>query len=142
MNSKKERITVQTTVKADINKVWEIWTKPEHIVNWNFASDDWCCPSAINNLHPNEEFSWRMESKDGKIGFDFTGIYDEIIDLKSISYKMSDGRVVNINFSQEGDNVNVSETFDAEGTNSDEMQRAGWQAILGNFKKKYVEAEE
>ena len=86
MNSNKEKITVQTTVKADINKVWEFWTNPKHIVKWNFASDDWCCPSAINNLIPSEEFNWRMESKDGKIGFDFTGVYDEIIDQKSISY--------------------------------------------------------
>ena len=127
MNPKKERISVQTSVKADINKVWEFWTNPEHIVKWNFASDDWCCPSAVNNLQVDEKFNWRMESKDGKVGFNFKGIYDEIIDQKSISYKMSDGRSVDINFSEKGDNVIVSETFDAEGSNSDEMQRAGWQ---------------
>src|SRR5690606_37296105 len=111
MNSNKERITVQTTVQSDLKKVWEYWTKPEHIVNWNFASDDWCCPSAINNLHPSEEFNWRMESKDGKIGIDFTGIYDEIIDQELISYKMSDGRAVNIEFIQSGNNVIIRETF-------------------------------
>jgi hypothetical protein len=31
------------------------------------------------------------------------------------------------------------ETFEAESTNSIDMQRGGWQAILNNFKK-YVEA--
>ena len=32
----------------------------------------------------------------------------------------------------------VTETFDPEHENPEEMQRAGWQAILENFKK-YVE---
>jgi len=134
------RITVKTSVKADIDKVWNYWTKPEHITNWNFASDEWCCPKAENNLHPNEKFSWRMEPKDGSMGFDFEGTYDKIINKKLISYKMSDGRKVDIEFKQNGNEIEVSETFDAEGTNTDEQQRAGWQAILENFKK-YVESE-
>lgn len=33
------RITVKTTVQADLEKVWNYWTKPEHITNWNFATD-------------------------------------------------------------------------------------------------------
>jgi len=33
----------------------------------------------------------------------------------------------------------VTESFEAEGTNADEMQRAGWQAILENFKN-YTES--
>lgn len=134
-----ERITVKTTVQADLSKVWEFWTQAEHITHWNFASDDWCCPKAENNLKPNGTFSWRMEAKDGSFGFDFTGKYDEIVNHERITYEMSDGRKVDIHFSQIGKEVSVSETFDAEGTNSDEQQRAGWQAILGNFKK-YVEA--
>lgn len=134
----KSKITVETTVQADLDKVWEVWTKPEHITNWNFASTDWSCPSATNNLQPGGEFNWRMESRDGKYGFDFTGTYDRIVDRELISYKMTDGRAVDIHFSQDGNEVTVSETFEAEGTHSDEQQRAGWQAILENFKK-YVE---
>lgn len=140
MESNKATITVKTSVNADINKVWDYWTKPEHIMNWNFASDEWCCPKAENNLKPNGKFSWRMEAKDGSMGFDFEGTYDKIIDKELISYKMGDGRNVEIEFAQSGDNVLVTETFDAEGTNADEQQRAGWQAILENFKK-YVESE-
>lgn len=135
-----QRITIQTSVKSDIQKVWDFWTKPKHITNWNFATDEWCCPKATNNLIVGGEFSWRMESKDGKMGFDFSGTYGKIIDKKLISYGMSDGRKVDIEFSQNGNEVSVSETFDAEGTNTEEQQRAGWQAILGNFKK-YVESE-
>jgi uncharacterized protein YndB with AHSA1/START domain len=140
MESNKATITVKTSVKADINKVWDYWTKPEHIKNWNFATDEWCCPSAENDLKPNGKFSWRMEAKDGSMGFDFDGTYNKVVDLELISYRMSDGRKVDIEFVQNGNEVTVSETFDAEGTNSDEKQRAGWQAILGNFKK-YVESE-
>jgi hypothetical protein len=53
---------------------------------------------------------------------------------------MTDGRKVEINFVTEDNKVKLTESFEAEGTNTDEQQRLGWQAILGNFKK-YVEAE-
>ncbi|WKV12634.1 SRPBCC family protein [Marivirga harenae] len=135
-----DRITIKTSVKAEIEKVWNCWTKPEHITNWNFATDEWSCPNVENDLKPNGKFSWRMEAKDGSMGFDFDGTYEKIVDKELISYKMSDGRKVNIEFIKNDKEVVVSETFDAEGTNSDEQQRAGWQAILGNFKK-YVESK-
>lgn len=135
-----DRITVKTSVKADIDKVWKYWTKPEHITNWNFATDEWICPSAENHLKPNGTFSWRMEAKDGSMGFDFEGTYEKIVDKELISYKMSDGRKVDVEFTPNGTETIVSETFDAEGTNPDEQQREGWQAILGNFKR-YVESE-
>ena len=135
-----ELITVQTTIKASIEKVWNCWTHPTHIINWNFASDDWCCPKAINDLKPNGKFSWRMEAKDGSMGFDFTGIYEQIIEKELIIYKLSDGRLVKIDFSQLGAEVKLSETFEPEGINSGEQQRAGWQAILINFKN-YVESQ-
>lgn len=134
-----ERITVQTSVQSDLDKVWEYWTNPKHITNWNFATDEWCCPNAIDDLKPNGKFSWRMEAKDGSMGFDFDGNYEKVIEKELISYSMSDGRKVDIDFTQDGKVVLVKETFDAEGTNSDEQQRTGWQAILENFKN-YVES--
>lgn len=135
-----DRITVKISVKAKIDKVWNYWTKPEHITNWNFASDEWICPNAENDLKPNGKFCWRMEAKDGSIGFDFDGTYKKIIDKELISYRMSDGRKVDIEFTSNENEVSVTEIFDAEGTNSNEQQREGWLAILGNFKK-YVESE-
>lgn len=131
-------ITVQTTIQADIDKVWNSWTKPEHIINWNFANEEWCCPKAKNDLKTNSKFTYRMEAKDGSMGFDFTGNYEKVIEKELITYKIEDGRLVKIEFSKKENEVIISETFDAEGTNSDEQQRAGWQAILDNFKK-YVE---
>lgn len=136
----KNKITVEATINADIQKVWNYWTSPEHIVNWNFASDDWHCPSAENDVRTGGKFSSTMASKDGKMSFDFGGVYDEVINQKKLAYSMEDGRQVEVLFEDMGNNTTkVTEAFDAENTHSDEMQRAGWQAIVNNFKK-YVEA--
>lgn len=132
-------ITVQTQVNASLEQVWACWTEPEHITSWNFASDDWCCPRAENDVRTGGHFSWRIEAKDGSFGFDFAGTYDRVVAQQLIEYTLGDGRKVKIEFSEAGNGVSLSESFEAEGTNSDEMQRAGWQAILENFKK-YAES--
>ena len=137
----KTTIKVQTTVPLSIEKVWEIWTKPEHIVNWNFASNEWHCPAATNELKPNGKFSWRMEAKDGSMGFDYSGVY-RIIDPKEKIIKiLDDGRLVEIEFYETVNGVKITESFEVEDQNSVDLQRQGWQAILDNFKvyalKKY-----
>jgi uncharacterized protein YndB with AHSA1/START domain len=132
------KITVKTTVHAPVEKVWEYWTEPEHITKWNNASDDWHTPLAENDLTVGGKFLTRMEAKDGSFGFDFAGVYDEVKLNEVIAYTLGDGRKVNITFKGQGNETEVIETFDAETTNPIEMQQAGWQAILDNFKK-YVE---
>jgi len=128
-------ITVSTTVAATPKLVWECWTKPEHITQWCQASDDWHAPKAINDLREGGNFSTTMAARDGSFSFDFAGVYDTVVEHKQIAYTMEDGRKVNILFEQNGDATTVTETFDAEQENPEEMQRAGWQAILDNFKK-------
>jgi uncharacterized protein YndB with AHSA1/START domain len=135
----KTTITVETTVNAPIEKVWKLWTLPEHITKWNNASDDWHTPFAENDLRAGGKFLSRMEAKDGSFGFDFGGEYDEIITNELIAYKIGDGRKVKIVFTSIGDETKVTETFEPESINSIDMQRGGWQAILDSFKK-YVEA--
>ena len=132
-------ITIETKIKANPTQVWEHWTKPKHITQWNFATEEWSCPTAINDLSPGGQLNWRMEAKDGSMGFDFIGTYQEIVENEYIAYEMSDGRKVTIEFKAEEDGILLKESFEAEGTNSDEQQRAGWQAILNNFKA-YVES--
>ena len=132
-------VTVQNTVNAPVEKVWEYWTKPEHITRWNHASDDWHSPRAENDLRVGGTFSARMEAKDGSMGFDFSGIYDQVKTNELIEYTMEDGRKVSVKFSGSGNQTKVIETFDAENSNPIELQRGGWQAILDNFKK-YVES--
>lgn len=129
------RISVQTTIQAPVEKVWKIRTEPEHIKEWNHASDDWHTPFAENDLRVGGKFVSRMEAKDGSFGFDFGGIYDEVKLHETLAYTMEDGRKVNITFHSLGDQTKVIEIFDAEDSNPAEMQQQGWQAILDNFKK-------
>jgi len=131
----KESITIETTVQTPVEKVWQLWTEPEHLTQWNTASDDWHVPRAENDLRVGGKFLTRMEAKDGSFGFDFGGVYDDVRINEFISYTMDDGRKVAITFIREEDSTKVIETFDAEATNPVEMQRAGWQSILDNFKK-------
>ncbi len=129
-------ITIENTINADTKKIgWEYWNQPEHIANWNFASEDWHCPKASNDLCVGGKISSRMETKEGSFGFDFEGTYDEILPQKKIIYTITDGRAVNTTFEDFGEKTKVSTTFDAENQNPVEMQRSGWQAILDNFKK-------
>ncbi len=130
-----EKITVQVTVNADIQKAWDYWTDAEHIKDWNFATDDWHCPRAENDARTGGKFSARMEAKDGSFGFDFEGVYDEVIPLEKIAYSMADGREVVIKFQQTGPVTTVTEMFDPESENPREMQQAGWQMIMDNYKK-------
>jgi uncharacterized protein YndB with AHSA1/START domain len=133
--SNKTNITVETTVNAPVEKVWQYWTLPEHITKWNNASDDWHTPSAENDLRVGGKFVSRMEAKDGSFGFDFGGMYDEIKTHELIAYTLGDGRKVSINFSPSANGTKVVEAFEAESVNPAEMQKGGWQAILNNFKK-------
>jgi len=134
----KEIITIETIVIAPIEKVWPFWTKPEHITQWNNASDDWHTTRAENDLRIGGKFLSRMEAKDGSFGFDFEGIYTEVITNEKISYTILDDRKVTITFLQTENGVQITESFEAETENSLELQKLGWQAILNNFKK-YVE---
>ena len=128
-------INIEATVNADKSKVWDYYTKPEHMTKWNFADDSWHCPSASNDLKPGGKYVARMEAKDGSFGFDFGATYDEVIEQKKIAYTIGDGRKVTVLFESHGDNTTVKTSFEAEGTNPVDMQKNGWQAILNNFKK-------
>jgi uncharacterized protein YndB with AHSA1/START domain len=139
MELSKTKITVQTTVNALIQKVWKYWTAPEHITQWNHASEDWHCPKAENDLRKDGKFSFAMAAKDGSFSFDFWGTYNDILENELIIYTMGDGRKAKITFASIGDVTEVIETFEAEDENSIELQQGGWQAILNNFKK-YTES--
>ncbi len=128
-------ITVQAHVNLPTEKVWTYWTEPEHVMQWNSASDDWHTPKATNDLREGGTFTSRMEAKDGSAGFDFTGTYTKVEPHARIEYTMEDGRNVTITFREENGGTTVTETFDAETQNPVEMQREGWQAILENFKR-------
>ena len=133
------KISVSAIINADVKKVWDYYTSPEHITQWNYADPSWQCPSASNDMRIGGKYSARMEAKDGSFGFEFEATYTEIAEGKSFTYTMPDNREVNVSFDGDGDTTAISVTFDAENQNPVEMQKNGWQAILDNFKK-YTEA--
>ena len=128
-----QQITVGTTIEAPIQRVWEAYTTPADITRWNFASNDWCCPSAEADLKVGGIYKARMEAKDGSFGFDFEAVYREVEPCKAIALAMSDGRKMRTTFEAAGEGTKVTTVLDAETQNSMEMQRDGWQAILDNF---------
>ncbi len=136
--AEKKVITVTVTVSAPKEQVWDLFTAPIHIIHWYNASDDWQTSYAENDLKTGGAFLYRMEARDGSEGFDFTGRYTEVIPGKSLACTLDDGRDVSITFSETAGGTLVTELFETEDQNSAELQRAGWQAILDNFKK-YVE---
>ena len=127
-------ITVENTVKAPVEKVWQYWNGPAHITKWSFASPEWHTPSATNDLKVGGAFSSRMEAKDGSMGFDFGGVYTAVETNAHIAYTLGDGRKVDIHFTGNGNETKVVQHFEAESENSIEMQKGGWQAIMDNFK--------
>ena len=134
----KTPITITATIDAPVEKVWPYWTAPEHITQWNFASDEWHSPRAENDFREGGKFVTRMEAKDGSMGFDFSGTTDSIRNHEYISYILDDGRKTSISFKENEGQTEVIETFEPESMNPPELQQLGWQAILNNFKK-YVE---
>jgi uncharacterized protein YndB with AHSA1/START domain len=132
-------ITIQTNVQADIEKTWNTWNTPEHIMQWNNAVPEWHTPRAENDLREDGQFNYRMEARDGSFGFDFSGTYDQVQPHQMISYTLDDGRKVKVTFSEKEGITDVTEVFEVEDQNSIELQRTGWQAILDNFKR-YTES--
>ncbi len=129
------KIKISTSVAKPVQIAWNAYVLPEHIVKWNFASDDWHCPSAENDLRVGGTMKSRMEAKDGSFGFDFEAVYTEVLPLKKLAYALGDKREVTIDFIEKNGSTDVQIMFDAETVNDVEMQRAGWQAILDNYRK-------
>ena len=128
------KITVQATISAARSKVWDYYTNPKHIINWNFADPSWHCPSASNDLVVGGRFVAKMEARDGSFGFVFEAVYTEIIEGEMFTYGF-EGRTITVDFKDVIGHTLVTVSFDPETENPIELQRNGWQAILDNFKQ-------
>lgn len=127
--------TLYVSAKSSASQkvLWDCFTLPEHVKNWNFAADSWHCPEAKNDFREGGTFTYTMAAKDGSFSFDFAGTYDEIIPMTSIKYTLGDGRKCHITFVNEENFTVVLHAFEAENMNPEDMQQAGWQAILNNM---------
>jgi uncharacterized protein YndB with AHSA1/START domain len=131
-------IKVQHTINAPIEKVWDLWTSPEHIRKWNIPFADWHTPYAENDLKVGGKFKFTMAAKDGSDGFDFEGIYIKIENFSWIEYRLTDNRTARVRFEDKVTAVQLTEIFEPEGANSEEMQEQFCSAVIQNFKE-YVE---
>ena len=133
-----EKIIVTANINAPQQKVWKYYTEPAHIIGWNFADPSWHCPSAENDMRVGGRYAARMEARDGSEGFMFEAVYTEFITNEMFTYEFG-GRTATVTFITEGDKTVVTVIFDPETVHSRELQQAGWQAILNNFKQ-YTES--
>jgi uncharacterized protein YndB with AHSA1/START domain len=127
------KIAIETDVPAPPDVAWRAFTSPDAIMQWNFASPDWCCPSARVDLRAGGTHSVRMEARDGSMGFDFEGVYEEVDAPNALTLRLGDGRAARTTFEAEAGGTRVRTVFDPEAENPLEMQRDGWQAILDNY---------
>jgi uncharacterized protein YndB with AHSA1/START domain len=127
------QITVTALVNASKSKVWDCYTNPIHIVNWNFADPSWHCPKAENDMKVGGIYNARMEAKDGSFGFDFLATYTEISPEDHYTYEFG-GRYATVSLETQNGNTLITVSFDPETENSLELQQTGWQMILNNFK--------
>lgn len=128
------KIRIETFVKLAVEKVYEFWTDPLHIVGWNQASKDWHTVRAENDLKAGGRFTYRMEATDGSACFDFKGVHQEVVSNSIIRSILLDGRTMEVVFNQEAEGTRVVEEFETEDENPVELQRIGWQAILDSFR--------
>jgi uncharacterized protein YndB with AHSA1/START domain len=131
-------ITISASINAPVEKVWTYWNSPEHVMQWNAAHESWHCPASTIDLRDGGEFHTTMAARDGSMSFDFWGRYDVVVPNKELQITMGDGRKMSVLYAPEGSGTLVTESFEPESENPEEMQRQGWQSILDNFKK-YVE---
>jgi uncharacterized protein YndB with AHSA1/START domain len=133
-----DSITIQTDIAAQPEKVWKLYTSPQHVMKWNFASDDWHCPAAENDLRPGGQLCYEMAARDGSSSFLFLGNFTLVDKNKRLIYILDDGRKVDVIFENTGESTRVFVTFDPHPSQPAEVQQAGWMAILENFRKYVV----
>lgn len=129
-----KRVTVEAFINLPINQIWKFWTEAKHVQGWNFASPDWHCPIATNNLNVGGEFHYTMAAKDGSASFDFWGVYQKIEKEKFLDILLGDGRKMSVSFKETDNGNQIIENFEPENENPIELQQEGWQRILNNFK--------
>ena len=127
-------ISTEIYVSAPLSVVFDAWVNPSHIVNWYFASPDWCCPRAELDCRVGGIFSIRMEAKDHSFGFDFNGTFTVVEHEKQLQYILEDGRHVEVNLTPTAEGTHIVWKFEPETQNPEDFQQQGWQAILTHFK--------
>ncbi len=139
-----KQTTIEQVVAAPRERVFRAFIDPKDVMSWFFASEGWTTPHAEIDAREGGRFSIGFQSPDGQGSFDFTGTYTELKEPERISYMIDkdiadtkdEGRPVTTIFEDLGDGTTkVTQTFMLESTNSEEIQREGWGAMLKNLAK-------
>ena len=132
-------IEISVKINASLSDVWNKWISVDGVQYWAFASDDWAAEGIENDVKPGGNFKSRNFAKDGSFEFIFGGTYDTVDPQKHVTYKLGDGRKVEVTFEETSEGINMNQLFEPEKQNAEKQQQEGWQAYLDNFKK-YVES--
>ena len=120
-------------INAPIEKIWQLWTSPADIMQWNNLSADWHTTHVENDLRAGGRFLFAMGLKDGSFSFNFEGTYTKVVLHELITYTLDDGRK-SINIFSNGAPVKITETFEPQNAEPPEVQLAYCQAVLTSFK--------
>jgi uncharacterized protein YndB with AHSA1/START domain len=63
---------------APRDRIWEMFTKPEHVRQWMLGPDGWSMPVCEIDLRIGGEWRWVWRNDEGE-EFGMTGVYKEII---------------------------------------------------------------
>ena len=127
-------LEVSVQIAAPLSEVWNKWIQAEHVVNWNFAHESWCCPKAEVDFRVGGASNYRMEAKDGSFGFDLKATFLDLQFPSYIASQLEDGRGVEVQFIEGENGVLLKQRFEPESENHLDLQQQGWQAILNQFK--------
>ena len=133
-----KKITINAIVNIPLSQARSKRNTPADIMMRNHASEDRHCPAASNDLKIGGRLSATMAAKDWSVSFEFGWEYIYIQDQSLIQYVMDwdDRRMVLVNFDAiDANSTEITEVFDIEKVNPEELQRAWRQSILDNFKK-------
>ena len=121
-------------VEKPLAHVWKYWNDADAIMQWNIPFDDWHCPAVHIDFREGGMFNFRMEQKNSREGFDYVGVYDEIILMEYIG-SISGGRTCVVEFQAIDNNTIIRETFEPDTVTPLELQQSFTDGVLLSFKK-------
>ncbi|WP_313182422.1 SRPBCC domain-containing protein [Sphingobacterium siyangense] len=121
-------------VEKQLSDVWKYWNDADAIMQWNIPFDDWHCPAVQIDFREGGMFNFRMEQKNSREGFDYVGVYDEIIWMEYIG-SISGGRTCVVEFQAIDNNTIIRETFEPDTFTPLDLQQSFTDGVLLSFKK-------
>jgi uncharacterized protein YndB with AHSA1/START domain len=107
-NTQDRELLLSRTLNAPIELVWEVWTKPEHIVNW-WGPNGFTNTINTMDMSPGGEWDLVMHGPDGT-DYKNKSIFKEVIRFKKIVYEHISwpGFTATIEFQAQGERTLIS----------------------------------